>query len=279
LGHLQNYGNNDGALFFQLSDSDYRDYRPQLNALSYALSSNVNYTNELALSDTKWYTNSSEFKFTIAKLDSIFKNAGLYILQDGDLRVIVKCTSHTYRPAQADNLHIDVWCKGENVLLDGGTYKYNTTEEELNYFMGTASHNTVMLGDFNQMKKASRFIWNFWTKATAVSIKETDKAIYFEGTIQAYKELSNSISHTRKLILHKGKNFIEIKDRVNNKPKSLIMKQLWHTSKKGKIEIETSVQVLSEKARQSPMYGQQEQIDCYVCSSAEKSIESKITFH
>lgn len=278
-GHLPNYGNNDGALFFQLSDSDYRDYRPQLNALAYALSSNVNYTNELALSDTKWYTNSLNFKSTIATLDSIFKDSGLYILQDEDLRVIVKCTSHTYRPAQADNLHIDVWYKGENILLDGGTYKYNTTEEELNYFMGTASHNTVMLGDFNQMKKASRFIWNFWTKASAVSMQETDTAIHFEGTIQAYQELSNSILHTRKLILHKGKNCIEIKDTVHNKPKSLIAKQLWHTSKKGKIEVESSVQVVSEKAWQSPMYGQKEQIDCYVCSSAEKSIESKITFH
>src|SRR5690606_19523433 len=30
-GLLPNYGSNDGAWFFPLSDTDYRDYRPQLN--------------------------------------------------------------------------------------------------------------------------------------------------------------------------------------------------------------------------------------------------------
>ena len=34
-GYLPNYGSNDGALFFKLNDSDYRDYRPQLDALHY----------------------------------------------------------------------------------------------------------------------------------------------------------------------------------------------------------------------------------------------------
>ena len=32
-GYLPNYGANDGAWFFPLSDTDYRDFRPQLNTL------------------------------------------------------------------------------------------------------------------------------------------------------------------------------------------------------------------------------------------------------
>ncbi len=36
-GWLPNYGNNDGALFFPLSESHFRDFRPQLNALARAL--------------------------------------------------------------------------------------------------------------------------------------------------------------------------------------------------------------------------------------------------
>lgn len=34
-GYLPNYGANDGALFFRLNDCDYRDYRPQLDALHF----------------------------------------------------------------------------------------------------------------------------------------------------------------------------------------------------------------------------------------------------
>lgn len=36
-GWLPNYGFNDGALFFPLSDYDYRNYQPQLDALHYLL--------------------------------------------------------------------------------------------------------------------------------------------------------------------------------------------------------------------------------------------------
>jgi len=36
-GFLPDYGNNDGSLFFPLNGKSYHDYRPQLNALHYAI--------------------------------------------------------------------------------------------------------------------------------------------------------------------------------------------------------------------------------------------------
>jgi hypothetical protein len=277
-GHLPNYGNNDGALFFQLSDSDFRDYRPQLNALAFALKSGVYYNNETALGDTKWYANSTDLSLISFTTSNKFTESGLYILRDEDLKVIVKCTTHRFRPAQADNLHIDVWFKGENVLLDGGSYKYNTADAELNYFMGTASHNTVMLGTHNQMKKASRFIWNYWTKAKNVSFIESEKSIVFEGTIQAFKELGTSISHTRKVTLYKGKNGIEIVDTVKHKPNNIVMKQRWNTANKEKLVLTSKVQVLLEEGGHSPMYGQKEITESYVCTTQDDKIETQITF-
>lgn len=44
-------------------------------------------------------------------------------------------------------------------MFDGGSYKYNTTEKLLRYFMGTESHNTIMLEGHDQMLKGDRFIW------------------------------------------------------------------------------------------------------------------------
>src|SRR5690606_17983117 len=47
-GWLPNYGSNDGALFFPLTDNDYRDYRPQLNTLHKILTGkNLFSTNEI----------------------------------------------------------------------------------------------------------------------------------------------------------------------------------------------------------------------------------------
>lgn len=31
---------------------------------------------------------------------------------------------------------MDVWYKGENILMDGGSYKYNMDVLDINYFMG-----------------------------------------------------------------------------------------------------------------------------------------------
>ena len=74
-----------------------------------------------------------------------FNLGGYYILREKDTLTFIRCGNHKDRPSQADNLHLDIWYKGENILLDGGSYKYNTSDEDIKYFMGTASHNTVML--------------------------------------------------------------------------------------------------------------------------------------
>ena len=79
---------------------------------------------------------------------------------------------------------ICIWIFGireKNLLFDGGSYKYNTTEKLLRYFMGTESHNTIMLDGYDQMLKGSRFIWYNWSQAEVGSLKETEDAYIFEG--------------------------------------------------------------------------------------------------
>ena len=78
---------------------------------------------------------------------------GFYFLREKDAFSFIRCGNHKDRPSQADNLHLDLWVNGENILRDGGSYKYNADAESLRYFFGTASHNTIMLGDLDQMKK------------------------------------------------------------------------------------------------------------------------------
>ena len=278
-GHLPNYGNNDGALFFQLSDAEFRDFRPQLNALAVALHSGRFYMDDLSNADIQWYINDSNVKQVQDMYSNVFEDSGLHILEDGDLKVIVKCTSHHHRPAQADNLHLDVWYKGQNILLDGGSYKYNTTPEEVNYFMGTSSHNTVKLEGYNQMQKASRFIWNYWSMATSASIRQTKSEIVFEGSISAYQEISADITHNRKVTLHKGKNEITVEDNLMNVPENVQASQLWHTKTPQSFEVSTQSKVLKEKGWYSPLYGVKEQIDTYVCLANANSIKTILTFN
>lgn len=232
-GYLPNYGSNDGALFFKLSDSDYRDYRPQLDALHYLLTCENLYDD--IYEDRCWYTGNwtcqrEKFAPIKQKMGCVsFDIGGYYLIREQDTLTFIRCGRHKDRPAHADNLHIDVWYQGENILMDGGSYKYNTDASDINYFMGTRSHNTVMLDENNQMLKGARFIWFYWSQALSTSIQELDDSFSFLGVVSCFEQLGQNITHTRKII--KKKNYQEwiVEDVILNKPKGIKMRQLWHT--------------------------------------------------
>ena len=263
-GFLPNYGSNDGALFFKLSDNNYRDYRPQLDALHILLTGNPLYNK--SFEDIYWYGNNTSKKYpSLKKKYGIisFPLGGYYLIRESDTLTFIRCGSHKDRPAQADNLHVDIWHKGENIFPDGGTYKYNTDDNALKYFMGTASHNTVMLDDFDQMQKGARFIWYNWTQALSVNSDENEEFYVFSGSVSCFTYLKKNITHHRKVIKLKGKPEWHIEDVVENKPDNIKIRQLWHTNYGDKLVIESveeEIQPVISIGSFSEYYGQK--TDC-----------------
>ncbi|MEJ5994816.1 heparinase II/III family protein [Pedobacter sp. Du54] len=228
-GWLPNYGNNDGALFFKLSNAHYRDYRPQLEALSYALGMNWD---SQKFEDAKWYGIKNRLEIPVIANEGFtaFEKGGYYLYRTNESLSFIRCGNHKDRPAQADNLHLDIWYKDKNLLHDAGSYKYNADQKDLKYFMGTQSHNTVMLGDFDQMEKGARFIWYNWSQCKSVRTEETDEYFIFEGEINCFKHINPAIMYKRKVKIYKEEPVWEIEDHMLHKPKDLILKQLWHTA-------------------------------------------------
>jgi hypothetical protein len=227
-GQLPNYGANDGALFFKLNNSHYRDYRHQLNALANVL--NIYAGIEAETEDNYWYGGLQKVKSLIdlSLPTYIFSNGGYYIIRDADTITFLRCGNHKDRPSQADNLHLDIWYKGRNFLIDGGSYKYNTDTETLKYFMGTQSHNTVMVNGRDQMLKGSRFIWFDWTQCINAEVTESNDTYIFTGTIAAFTYINKDITHTRTVIKTKGQPKWEIKDKLSGLPEGSTCTQLWH---------------------------------------------------
>ena len=228
-GWLPNYGSNDGALFFKLSQNDYRDFRPQLDALHHLLTGKLLYSSNYE--DKSWYGISlQKYPAITRKYGCIsFPISGFYLFREQETLTFIHCGHYKDRPAHADNLHIDVWHKGENILMDAGSYKYNTSLELTKYFVGTESHNTVMLGDNDQMLKGSRFIWYYWPKEAKAEIKESADDFIFEGQVNVFRQFGERIIHKRKVIKKKGHPFWSISDEVLNIPRGSKMRQLWHT--------------------------------------------------
>jgi Heparinase II/III-like protein/Heparinase II/III N-terminus len=254
-GWLPNYGNNDGALFFKLNDAHFRDYRPQLNALATVLG----FDNTVG-EDSDWYgLNGQSPRRTILISNDKTQNSelktqnypvgGYSVTHDADTLTFMRCGAYKDRPFQADNLHLDIWANGQNLLRDAGSYKYNTDDKWVNYFAGTASHNTVMLGHYDQMRRGGRFIWYDWVTEVVdhgplVTGKKNENSVntqystpdnqhlrlIFDGKIQAFKHVGQNIWHRRRVSKIEEKNYWQIEDWLENAPANLAMNQIWHPS-------------------------------------------------
>ena len=273
-GYLPNYGSNDGALFFKLSDNDYRDYRPQLDALHVLLTGEALY--QTVMEDSLWYGKNAIARFQpLKKQYGIirFETGGYYLFRESETLTFIRCGCHKDRPAHADNLHIDVWHKGKNILPDGGSYKYNTTKKDLDYFMGTASHNTVMLDNQDQMLKGNRFIWYYWSQAIDVQIKEEKEYFELKGKVSCFRYLSNTIIHERIIRKMKDKPEWQIEDRIENKPEFVYMRQIWHTPDIKSLHFNSFQPSKIEKSACSFYYGQKEMIDQLVfCANIHENV-------
>ena len=283
-GWLPNYGANDGALFFKLNNAHYRDYSPQLQALAAALgmSGGIQEQSE----DAAWYGVEKKATDLWQPGNGVhkFDKGGYYIVREQETLSFIKCGSYKDRPSQADNLHLDIWYKGENILPDAGSYKYNTDDQTMRYFSGTEGHNTVMLDDKDQMLKGGRFIWYYWSQCEAASLTEEANAYTFAGSIKAFTYINNGIVHKRTVTKQKGKPEWRISDQVVNMPPGTNMRQLWHVPLQlaSKISIaageskNTAITKAEKDGWYSSLYGSKELVKELILESRGHIINSTI---
>ena len=253
-GKVPNYGSNDGAYFFPLSDFDYQDYRPSINSLHLLLTGKNIFKEQEDFININSNNLVNFNKITLKKGYQFFKS-GYFIYRNSQSFTFLRCGSYKDRPAQADNLHLDIWVNGENVLYDGGSYKYNTNQEMIKYFFGTHSHNSVMINNTDQMLKGERFIWYFWTQCKEVKIVENDEKIIIKAIISSFLFLNKNALHSRKLVIFKNELKWLVKDEILNL-NNVRGKQIWHTT--DKLEISTSDMYNKKKmfdSYQSNYYG------------------------
>lgn len=226
-GQLPNYGANDGALFFRLTDDDYRVYTSQLNDLRAVLERKVSCIEESCY----WY-GMTDLRIEEANKNGVytFPKGGYYIAQEDTTKTFIRCGAYKDRPSQSDNLHLDIWVDGINYLWDTGSYKYNTEDHWLNYFNGVAGHNTIGIEGHDQMLKGGRFIWFYWVKEAEgqwkLSNDEGKNSLLFEGKIEGYRHFGG-IKHKRKVFKYRNALEWVITDELEGKGDHVAY-QFWH---------------------------------------------------
>jgi len=146
-----------------------------------------------------------------------FEKSGLYVLRKSENDFCVfRCGTAPDRFGQADQLHVDLFWDGNNILTDGGSYLYNDELHFHQYFMGTSSHNTIVIDDQDQMLLWRRFKWLYKTQALIIEKKINNNII--SGYHSGYKRIEKGIIHKRYVKFNT--NYLLVRDQIKKNQNS-----------------------------------------------------------
>jgi asparagine synthase (glutamine-hydrolysing) len=141
-----------------------------------------------------------------------FTHTGYHVLrgQREDTFATFRCGTLLDRFSQIDMLHLDVWWRGLNVLVDGGSYLYNDRPEWHQHFMRTASHNTVAIDGHDQMLHFRQFKVLYRTHAQLLKFEDHDAWAACDGEHYGYRRQPGSCVHTRSVVFLKDDLFVVV---------------------------------------------------------------------
>lgn len=204
-GRVPCYGQNDGALVLPLNNCDYQDFRPVIQSTHYLATRTRRYCSGWWDEDLLWLFGPDALTAPVAReerVDFEAEQGGCYTLRSEQGFALTRCGSFRHRPGQADQLHVDLWWRGQNIALDSGTYSYNAPEPWNNPFGHTPYHNTVSVDGLDQMDRAGRFLWLPWLQGRVRYCKQSPgvKLGYWEGEHDGYNRLKFPATHRRAIL-------------------------------------------------------------------------------
>ncbi len=212
-GRVPNLGANDGALIMPFSCSDFSDYRPAARAASRAF-----LNEELAGSEGEemslWFglktcePGSGEFEQSLGIIRGLQSWASL------------RAVHYTSRPSHADQLHLDLWFRGENIAIDAGTYSYNGQPPWDNSLTSSLVHNTVSINGQDQMTRAGRFLYLDWPEADYLPAEKDQPAAIKSCKARSSAYQRFGILHQRQVMVFEGDRWLVTDQLSRNQPKN-----------------------------------------------------------
>ena len=174
-GRVPNLGPNDGAYILPLTVLPFHDFRPVLQAAART------YLGQPAFKPGPW----DEMSLWMCKdevdekRDSKSRSSrpvahAPCVLHSTQSWGYLRAAHFNARPGHADQLHLDMWWRGLNIVQDAGTYLYTADPPWDNALTHTAVHNTVVVDGGEQMTRAGRFLYLDWAQAEIVTRSQAE---------------------------------------------------------------------------------------------------------
>lgn len=205
-GRLPNYGSNDGAYVLPLSECDFTDFRSALQAAHYLAHRKRLLPAGAWDEDLAWLFGAEAANAvqepTREPKSSAFTTGDYYTIRRPESWMMTRCHTYRYRAGQCDQLHVDLWWRGLNLLKDCGSYHYyvpGRSDIEF-YFKSVQAHNTLELDGQNYVELASRFLWFPWPKGRTRVYEPNGPAGIYEGEHQTYDRAPWGVLHRRAIV-------------------------------------------------------------------------------
>ena len=201
-GRLPCFGHNDGSLVLPLSNCDYADYRPALQAVHYLTTGARRYGDGPWDEDLLWCFGPQALQVPVntpVRVDYQARQGGFYTLRSKSGFAFSHCATYRHRPAHADTLNVDIWWRGLNMILDAGSYSYNAPPPWDHPLARAFYHNAVTVDEVESMVPVGRFLWLPWIKGTVFDGQHpaNGRAAYWEGTHNGYQRLPHPVKARR----------------------------------------------------------------------------------
>jgi len=185
-GHVPNLGNQDGSNVLPLATADHLDYRATIQAASRQFLGKNAFENGSWDEKSVWLNISSQAESHHDLEDPL-------LLHSPHGWASLRAVTYHARPAHADQLHVEIWHKGQNLALDAGTFLYNAPPPWQNALRTTQVHNTICIDRRDQMLAAGKFLWLDWADA------EIQRSTPASVTARLNGYAKTTVTHTRTL--------------------------------------------------------------------------------
>lgn len=161
-GDAPNLGNNDGANILSLASGSFRDHRSTAQAAAAA------FLGFAVLPVGPWDELAAWLDLDLGSQTveaALIDSPAVRRLGDTGEWATLRAVHYRSRPAHADQLHVELWFNGINVMRDAGTYAYSLKSPWDNSLVHSRFHNTLTIDGQDPMLRAGKFLWLQWDQA------------------------------------------------------------------------------------------------------------------
>lgn len=214
-GSIPLLGDDDGGRALALGRRDYRSFRDALcsGAVLFGREDYKQSAGEFCeqtlwlMGPDAWSTYAALGTTPASRAGAHYPAAGYFIQRSGsgeqESHVVFDCGGLGMLRGghgHADALSLVLSVGAEEMLIDPGTYLYNSAPEWRNYFRSTRAHNTVVVDEADQSESGDTFGWKKKTDARLVNHLALPDLEFVEAEHDGYTRLSEEVVHRRRLL-------------------------------------------------------------------------------